>query len=262
MTSSPRAAVPRCASAVPALRPTSTAGQPDASCCSRARTSSGAIRCRSGSVLCTSAFLIRAGRPRRRAERRPLRRAAQGPHDRATQCRAAPAAPAGDRARRRPAQCRAHEAARRPRRAGAIRAPLDPRPPSWTAARPVRRGSVAGTARPTPGRRVCFTGRTSGVDQCGVILGGAARRDQRDCQQARGDARGLHVGHGPRGRQRRAGLQLARGGRQRARRRHHDARLRPAADDVLHADHARARRAARTAGHRALSRRTIPTTPP
>ncbi|HEX6389642.1 MAG TPA: hypothetical protein VFZ89_09350 [Solirubrobacteraceae bacterium] len=28
---------------------------------------------------------------------------------------------------------------------------------------------VAGTARPTSGRRVCFTGRTSGVDRCGRI---------------------------------------------------------------------------------------------
>ncbi len=34
---------------------------------------------------------------------------------------------------------------------------------------------VAGVAKPTPKRRVCFTGRTSGIDQCGVILSGDAR---------------------------------------------------------------------------------------
>lgn len=34
---------------------------------------------------------------------------------------------------------------------------------------------VIGTGRPLGKRRVCFTGRTSGVDQCGVILSGDAR---------------------------------------------------------------------------------------
>ena len=34
---------------------------------------------------------------------------------------------------------------------------------------------VIGTARPLGKRRVCYTGRTSGIDQCGVILSGGAR---------------------------------------------------------------------------------------
>jgi hypothetical protein len=34
---------------------------------------------------------------------------------------------------------------------------------------------VAGTAALTPGRRVCFTGRSSGADQCGTLRGSAAR---------------------------------------------------------------------------------------
>jgi hypothetical protein len=33
---------------------------------------------------------------------------------------------------------------------------------------------VAGVAKPTPKRRVCFTGRTSGIDQCGQIVYGSA----------------------------------------------------------------------------------------
>ncbi|MEA2156901.1 MAG: hypothetical protein QOE11_3041, partial [Solirubrobacteraceae bacterium] len=39
--------------------------------------------------------------------------------------------------------------------------------------------SVGGTARPLSGRRVCFSGRTSGVDQCGRMLGSAARGAER-----------------------------------------------------------------------------------
>ena len=34
---------------------------------------------------------------------------------------------------------------------------------------------VTGTARPLGKRRVCYAGRTSGIDQCGVILSGSAR---------------------------------------------------------------------------------------
>lgn len=55
-----------------------------------------------------------------------------------------------------------------------------PRGPARGATAVVERGIsrpplvVAGTARPLPGRRVCFTGRTSGPDHCGVIRG--ARR--------------------------------------------------------------------------------------
>ncbi|HVF80145.1 MAG TPA: hypothetical protein VNA28_17765 [Solirubrobacteraceae bacterium] len=35
---------------------------------------------------------------------------------------------------------------------------------------------VAGVGRPLSGRRVCFTGRTSGVDQCGEIVSSSKRR--------------------------------------------------------------------------------------
>ncbi|MFP5364552.1 MAG: hypothetical protein ACLGI5_17685, partial [Thermoleophilia bacterium] len=35
---------------------------------------------------------------------------------------------------------------------------------------------VAGVGKPTAGRRVCFTGRTSGADRCGRIVGGARTR--------------------------------------------------------------------------------------
>ena len=35
---------------------------------------------------------------------------------------------------------------------------------------------VAGTAQSTPKRRVCMSGRTSGIDQCGVILSGTVGR--------------------------------------------------------------------------------------
>jgi hypothetical protein len=38
---------------------------------------------------------------------------------------------------------------------------------------------IAGTAPPTSGRRVCFSGRTSGADQCGEIVGSQARRAER-----------------------------------------------------------------------------------
>jgi hypothetical protein len=39
--------------------------------------------------------------------------------------------------------------------------------------------SVAGVARPFSGRRICFSGRTSGVDRCGEIVGARARRFER-----------------------------------------------------------------------------------
>ena len=38
---------------------------------------------------------------------------------------------------------------------------------------------VVGTAAPSGGRRVCYTGRTTGVDQCGEIVGERARRAER-----------------------------------------------------------------------------------
>lgn len=42
---------------------------------------------------------------------------------------------------------------------------------------------VAGTARSLGGRRVCYTGRTSGIDQCGVILSGRARSINRQASR-------------------------------------------------------------------------------
>jgi len=66
------------------------------------------------------------------------------------------------------------------------RAPLDalvvpvPRGPGHGAAPVIDRGIsrppwvVARTARALPGRRVCFTGRTSGIDHCGRIRGPGA----------------------------------------------------------------------------------------
>jgi len=42
---------------------------------------------------------------------------------------------------------------------------------------------VIGTARPLGKRRVCYTGRTSGIDQCGVILSGGARAINRQASR-------------------------------------------------------------------------------
>jgi len=42
---------------------------------------------------------------------------------------------------------------------------------------------VIGTARPLGGRRVCYSGRTSGIDQCGVILSGSARSINRQASR-------------------------------------------------------------------------------
>lgn len=39
--------------------------------------------------------------------------------------------------------------------------------------------SVVGVAQPTSGRQVCFSGRTSGVDQCGEIVSSRARAGER-----------------------------------------------------------------------------------
>jgi hypothetical protein len=60
-----------------------------------------------------------------------------------------------------------------------------PAAPNRTAAPVVDRGiarppwSVAGVARPFSGRNVCFSGRTSGIDRCGQILGAGARPGER-----------------------------------------------------------------------------------
>ena len=45
---------------------------------------------------------------------------------------------------------------------------------------------VVGTARPLGKRRVCYTGRTSGIDQCGVILSGSARVINREASRIAG----------------------------------------------------------------------------
>ncbi|MBW3608067.1 MAG: S1 family peptidase [Actinobacteria bacterium] len=45
---------------------------------------------------------------------------------------------------------------------------------------------VIGTARALGGRRVCYTGRTSGVDRCGVILSGSARAINRRASRISG----------------------------------------------------------------------------
>ncbi|MDP1850164.1 MAG: hypothetical protein Q8K79_20425 [Solirubrobacteraceae bacterium] len=45
---------------------------------------------------------------------------------------------------------------------------------------------VIGTARPLGKRRVCYSGRTSGIDQCGVILSGSARRINRQASRIAG----------------------------------------------------------------------------
>jgi hypothetical protein len=56
-----------------------------------------------------------------------------------------------------------------------------PAGPTRTAGPVIDRGislppwGVAGVARPLSGRRICFSGRTSGVDRCGRILGARAR---------------------------------------------------------------------------------------
>jgi hypothetical protein len=60
-----------------------------------------------------------------------------------------------------------------------------PSGPERTASAVVDRGvsrppwSIAGTARPFAGRKVCFSGRTSGIDQCGQIAGAGARPGER-----------------------------------------------------------------------------------
>lgn len=45
---------------------------------------------------------------------------------------------------------------------------------------------VAGLAQPTSGRAVCFTGRTSGIDQCGRIRGRQVRGAERDLSRSVG----------------------------------------------------------------------------
>ena len=70
---------------------------------------------------------------------------------------------------------------RRTKRLDALVVPV-PSGPTRPAAAVIDRGVsrppwfVVGAARPTARRRVCFSGRTSGIDQCGVILYGAAAR--------------------------------------------------------------------------------------
>jgi hypothetical protein len=60
-----------------------------------------------------------------------------------------------------------------------------PAGPNRTASPVVDRGislppwSVVGVAQPLSGRRICFSGRTSGIDRCGRILGARARPGER-----------------------------------------------------------------------------------
>ena len=83
---------------------------------------------------------------------------------------------------------------RRTRRLDALVVPV-PSGPTRPAAAVIDRGVsrppwfVIGAARPAPKRRVCFSGRTSGIDQCGVILyGNASRADTLASRRA-----GTHV---------------------------------------------------------------------
>ncbi len=125
-------------------------------------------------VLCTSAFLITLrGHPGglSAAHCGGLRR------DGTTNRRNA--------AMRRPPQAgivlgRVQRNVRRTRRLDALVLPVpsgDSRPSTAVVNRGLSRPPwfVVGTARPLGKRRVCYTGRTSGVDQCGVILSGDAR---------------------------------------------------------------------------------------
>lgn len=126
-----------------------------------------------GAVLCTSAFLVRLGR-----STGGLSAAHCGgvTRDRVTRRRNA--------ALRRPPQAgivlgRVQRNLARPRsrssRLDALVLPVPSganRPSAAVVDRGVLRPPwfVRGTARPLPGRRVCYTGRTSGVDQCGRIV--------------------------------------------------------------------------------------------
>jgi hypothetical protein len=123
-----------------------------------------------GAVLCTSAFLIRVGG---RAGGLSAAHCGGSRSDGTTQRRNA--------GLRRPPQpgiilgrVRRNLARTRPLDALVLPVPSGPGRPS---AAVVNRGAssppwfVAGSARPLTGRRVCFTGRTSGVDRCGRIIG-------------------------------------------------------------------------------------------
>ena len=128
-----------------------------------------------GTAVCTSAFLIRLG-----GHPGGLSAAHCGGtrRDGTTQRR--------NGALRRPPQpgivvgrVQRNLARRRPLDALVLPVPSGPgRPSSAVVDRGVSRPPwfVAGVGRATSGRRVCFTGRTSGVDQCGAIVGSGKRR--------------------------------------------------------------------------------------
>jgi len=123
-----------------------------------------------GSVLCTSAFLIRVGG---HAGGLSAAHCAGRRSDGTTQRRNA-----GLRRSPQPGiilgRVRRNLARTRPLDALVLPVPSGPGRPS---AAVVNRGAssppwfVAGIGRPLTGRRVCFTGRTSGVDRCGKITG-------------------------------------------------------------------------------------------
>ena len=145
----------------------------------------GGARPPSGAVLCTSAYLVTLrGHPGglSAAHCGGLRR------DGTTNRRNA--------AMRRPPQAgivlgRVQRNVRRTKRLDALVVPVPSgasRPASAVVNRGVSRPPwfVIGRARALGKRRVCYTGRTSGVDQCGVILSGEARAINRQASRSAG----------------------------------------------------------------------------
>ena len=193
-TSSRSAAAPRCASAATAPAPDLDGWAAGRELLfARGRLVGGTPPPR-GAVLCTSAFLDPARRPPRRPERRALRRHAQRRHDAPPQRRAAA-----------PAAARASSLGRVQRNLARTR-PLDalvlpvPSGSGPSVGGVVDRGVarppwfVAGDGAAARRRRVCYTGRTSGVDQCGEIVG-VERAAPSSCERVRRHARALHDDH-------------------------------------------------------------------
>ena len=113
--------------------------------------------------------------------------------------------------------------------------------------------SIAGNARPLRGRPICFSGRTSGIDQCGRIARRRRPRLRAGHPPPRRHHRPLHDDPRPRGRQRLGRLHRAARRRQRPRDRDRRHRRRHRRADVLHAAAAGARRARRDGRHDGLT---------
>lgn len=138
-----------------------------------------------GAVLCTSAFLVTLrGHPGGLS-------AAHCGGTRRNRTTVRPNA-----ALRRPPQAgivlgRVQRNVRRTRRLDALVVPV-PSGATRPSANVIDRGAsrppwfVVGGARPLGKRRVCYTGRTSGIDQCGVILSGSARSINGDASRRAG----------------------------------------------------------------------------